>query len=73
MTEDFVPVNEVYLLGPQFCGGEKKLIALVGAESLRDADVEGVELPAPVRDFLKWCAEQAVVPVKPRYFGKLDA
>jgi len=45
MTEDFVPVNEVYLLGPQFCGGEKKLIALVGAESLRDADVRGLSYP----------------------------
>ena len=73
MTEDFIPVNEVYLLGPQFCGGEKKVIALVNVEAGRDADAEGTVLPAPVREFLKWCEEQSVTPVKPRVFSKLAA
>ena len=68
MTEDFIPVNEVYLLGPQCCGGEMKVIALVDIEAGRDADGEGTVLPAPVREFLKWCEEQSVQPAKPRVF-----
>jgi len=72
MAEDFQPVFEVYAIGPQFCGGEKRTIALVHGEVLGDISAEGHHLPKPVHDFLQWCSEQAILPAKPRTFPALE-
>ena len=64
--EDMVARRTVYLIGPQFCGGEKHVIAHVFTETvlkLRDEDKRNLEeIPAPVREFLKWCDENVIVP-----------
>ena len=62
MGDDFVPHQEVYLLGPQFCGGDKFVIANVFLEKLADAETRDDDLPKIVRGFLDWVRETAVTP-----------
>ena len=64
--EDMVARRTVYLIGPQFCGGEKHVIAHVFPETVLEVrgehDRNWEELPAPVREFLKWCDENVTIP-----------
>jgi len=67
LSEGYEPRREVYLLGPQFCGGEKKVVAHVYSEvvaDLIDAQPDLSTVPEPVRAFLRWCEENVVVPKK---------
>lgn len=65
VDENFHTCREVYLLGPQFCGGEKQLIARVYPETVLDAKVSDAELrgvPEEVMNFLRWSEENVVCP-----------
>lgn len=66
MDPKFVPHEEVYLLGPQFCGGEKHVIARVYLEALTDARAseDNLELPSAVQAFLDWVKAGRVTPAK---------
>jgi len=71
MGDDFVPYQEVYLLGPQFCGGDKFVIAKIFSEKLEDAEGVGgkPELPKEVSDFMDWVKQEAVTPAPRKYRG----
>jgi hypothetical protein len=68
VDESFVGYREVYLLGPQFCVGEKHVIAKVYPEAANAALAEEPdaehELPEPVREFLRWAEANTVVPTQ---------
>lgn len=60
IDEDMVPYYEIYLLGPQFCGGEKFVVAKVYPEAIQDAISSGGPLgeqPHPLWGLLEWVNE----------------
>jgi len=66
IDDEFVTYREVYLLGPQFCGGEKHVIARVYPEAEQNAladDSRLMGLPEEVREFLRWAERNVVCPV----------
>jgi len=69
VDENFVPQWELYALGPQFCGGEKKMLARVYPEVLMDLRVEEPDFNSPpeVEAFIEYlrtlqdsCKEETV-------------
>lgn len=64
VDHEFRTRREVYLLGPQFAGGNKFVIAHIYPEAVTDAVALGgpIKLPKPVKNFLDWCAQNTVVP-----------
>lgn len=64
--DSLVSHKEVYLLGPQFCGGEKHVIARVYPEALVDARAseDNLGLPDAVQAFLDWVEAESVIPVQ---------
>jgi hypothetical protein len=61
-------MREIYFLGPQFCGGEKLVIAHVHPSALttaRESETD-VTLPKPLQDFLDWSDTLAVTRKAPK-------
>jgi hypothetical protein len=68
VDDEFNTYREVYLIGPQFCGGEKHVIAKVFPEAEDAAGIDDPELlgglPDEVTSFLRWARENVICPVQ---------
>ena len=64
VNDQLVPIREIYAIGPQFCGGEKHIIATVYPEAVSDIQVDKGkdDIPDAVQQFLDWCEANVIIP-----------